>query len=348
MSRGADLDPSRRRWPVDLVAVLALTAAANVVVLAPVLRETPLRIPFGLAMAFLVPGYAIVAAAFPSGSGVGEPDGRCESERRPITGTERGALATVVSALLTALVGIGLSLVGIDLTLLPILGTLTAVTGGATVVAGVRRRRLPPDERLAIAGPSTLGLESPRPGTSESGSRGDRLLDGLLVAVVLLAVVGVAYTAVAPAGDDGYTELALLTETENGTLEMGGYPETVAAGESHDFTLQVRNREGKPIDYALVSQLQYPARSDGRTAREAWNGTGEAAARIEIEERLELDRFEHRLRADENWTRSHAMSVPPSNEDVRLVYLLYAGDVPDEPTIENADEAVYLWLTVAE
>ena len=54
-----------RTLPADLAAVLALVLLTNAAVLAPLIRETPLRIPLGLAFVLFVPGYAFIAALFP-------------------------------------------------------------------------------------------------------------------------------------------------------------------------------------------------------------------------------------------------------------------------------------------
>jgi len=54
-----------RQLPADLAAVVVLVVATNVAALAPVIRETPLRVPLGLAFVLFVPGYAFIAALFP-------------------------------------------------------------------------------------------------------------------------------------------------------------------------------------------------------------------------------------------------------------------------------------------
>ena len=60
-----------RRLPADLAATIALTALTMLVVLAPVVRETPLRIALGLPFVLFLPGYAFVAALFPEAGRLG-------------------------------------------------------------------------------------------------------------------------------------------------------------------------------------------------------------------------------------------------------------------------------------
>ena len=61
-----------RRLPADLAAVVAVVVLSDLAALLPVVRETPLRVVFGLPLVLFVPGYAFVAALFPE---AGEPPG---------------------------------------------------------------------------------------------------------------------------------------------------------------------------------------------------------------------------------------------------------------------------------
>ena len=65
MDRGSDwwlLLPERvRRFPADLTATVVLTLLTIIVVLAPIIRDTPLRVVLGLPFVLFLPGYAFVA-----------------------------------------------------------------------------------------------------------------------------------------------------------------------------------------------------------------------------------------------------------------------------------------------
>lgn len=337
--------------PADLAAIVALTVLAGCFALAPVLRATPLRVPLGLAFVFLAPGYAVVAAVFPRGSDRNRQadsppveDGADPQGRRTITGAERLALSVASSALLASLVGVGLTFASVDVALLPIVVALSLLTVAATALAAYRRAKLPPSKRLSID--VSLAGRDGLPLLRHSDSRGDRLLDAALIALVLLAVVGVGYAALGPGASDGYTELAVLTENESGALVADDYPETVAVGEQRNLTLAVDNHEETAIEYTAVAQLQYVAAVNGTGGDDGPNATRSAADVVRVEERVELDRYSHRLPADDRWTRPHSIAAPRSGERVRLVYLLYRGDVPASPTIENAEKEVHLWLEV--
>lgn len=338
------------RVPADLAATITLVLAANLVVLVPALRSTLLRIPLGLALVLLAPGYATVAGVFPRNSIRSRAEGRSNAEesdvtkRRTITGAERLALSVTVSALLTSVAGIGLTLASVPLELLPIVLAVSVPTVGASVVAVRRRERLTPEAEPILA-PNTFHWRSLS--RSEGTDRGGRLLDGVLVVLVLVAVVGVGYAAVGPAAEDEYTELALLTENESGTLVADDYPKTLEADESRNLTVAIGNDEGRTVDYTVVVQLQYVAESSGAgTDRD--DTTDPAADAVRIEERVEYDRYAARVQAGDTWRRPHSISISRPGERVRLVYLLFRDDVPRSPTIATADESVHLWLTTSE
>jgi len=54
-----------RRLPADLAATIGLTIITILVVILPVINETPLRVVFGLPFVLFLPGYAFIAALFP-------------------------------------------------------------------------------------------------------------------------------------------------------------------------------------------------------------------------------------------------------------------------------------------
>jgi len=45
---------------------------------------------------------------------------------------------------------------------------------------------------------------------------------------------------------------------------------------------------------------------------------------------------------------NHTVAPTLPGERLRLVYLLYKGDPPAEPTVENAYREVHLWVNVSE
>jgi len=61
-----------------------------------------------------------------------------------------------------------------------------------------------------------------------------------------------------------------------------------------------------------------------------------------------LGRFQTRLSHNETWQRNHTIEPTMTGERLRLVYLLYEGAAPSQPTVENAYREVHLWVNVSE
>lgn len=372
MDRRTGLSRLLPRLPADLAAIVALTLITAVVVLAPLLRETVLRPVLGLGFVLFAPGYAVVGALFPRRGDRSAADADAGVDRRGLTGFERVALAIVTSALLASLAGIALSLVPSGVRMLPIVVCLVVSTLGATAVAAVRRSRLPSEARLAV---STPGLaadgaiddgvidDSPTTGgpNDDSSDRRTRLFDAVFVLVALLALASVVYPAVAPSSGGENTEFYLLTENESGELVAAGYPQQLTVGESRNLTLGIHNGGSEPTEYAVVVELQRVEVVDATGGGNATDDRNTADARdvtrasesvslpaVRVIERVELRRYTPRVDASGTWRRPHAVPFTLAGERVRLVYLLYEGEVPAEPTVRNADRAVYLWLAVSE
>ncbi|QLH76761.1 DUF1616 domain-containing protein [Halosimplex rubrum] len=358
--------PAVRRSPADLVAVAALTLATALVALVPGSDGTPLRVLLGLPFVLLAPGYALVAAAFPAARRERATTGG--RDRRGLDGPERLALAVGASVALVPLVGLALSVAAVGISPVPVVLSLSAVALGATAAGARRRSAVPVDERpvgsvadCVRAARARLAGRSGRSGgagdsddrsdgPSDSGRRPVATLDVALVAVLALAVTGGGYAVLGPTGGGDYTELSLLTETESGELVADDYPRNATVGDAERLTLGVGNREGEPVDYTVVVELQRVASGADGGARTVANATATpgAAGGLTVLEEAELRRFSPRVEAGETRLEPHAVTPTLAGERVRLVYLLYVGEAPADPSTANAHRAVWLWLSVSE
>jgi uncharacterized membrane protein len=182
---------------------VTLTLLTNLFVLAPVLRETPVRIVLGLAFVLFVPGYAFVAALFPergSGPTVNE-GGECDedaalagdgdaAEERGIDGTERVALAFGTSIAIVPLIGLVLNFTPFGIRLVPILASVSLFTLACAAVGARRRWELPPEERLAV--PFREWYAGARAELFAPDSQTDVVLNVVMVASIVLAASSVA------------------------------------------------------------------------------------------------------------------------------------------------------------
>ncbi|RQG89233.1 DUF1616 domain-containing protein [Natrarchaeobius halalkaliphilus] len=336
------LPRSVRIVPADLTAVLAITVVTNVVVFFPFVRESPLRHLCGLVFLLFVPGYTLVCALFPEAS---RTAGNLRSDRylRDERDVPRGAGGIRSRAGIDLVERIALS-VGSSLMIVPVLGLLVDVSpwplglesimfsvtgfvvcsGGA---AAVRRLQLPPDARFRPRPISWSVIR--RSKQDEPETRTDTLLNLLLIASIAFAVGIVTVAVVAPAGGEEFSSLTLLTEDDDGDLVAGDYPSEIQRDDGAPFVTGVTNQEHRTTAYTVVVVEQRAQRTES-------NGTV-------VTDQRELERFETELGHGESWYHEHEIS-PTMTGEVRVVWLLYPGDVPAEPSIENTEYRVHLWL----
>ena len=319
----------RETVPADLAAVLVLVALVDVAALAPVVRDTPLRVVLGLPMVLFLPGYALVAALFPER---GEPtDEDAGTRREGIDGIERVALSFGTSIAVTPLLGLALNFTPWGIRLVPILVVLSAFTVGATLVAVRRRLDLPAEERFRV--PYREWTAAARSELLEPADRVDLALNLLLVASVLLAAGSVTYAVAVPKQGEQFTEFYLLTRADDGSLVAADYPTEFVRGEGRPLVVGVGNQEHVAVSYTVVVELQ----------RVAFEGNESTVTGAD-----ELDRF--RLRLDHNETRHVDYTVVPTTTGtrLRLAFLLYRDAPPPSPTVENAYRETHLWVNVTE
>jgi len=325
-----------RAVPTDLAITALIVVLANAFIFLPVLTETPLRIGFGLIFVVFAPGYAVVATAFPE---QGDPAADREttmfftqSGSPPrISGLERLALTVAFSILLVPVVVIGLNFTPYDVATGNVAVLLTVFTLGFLGAATKRRLAVEPDERFRV---SIREWATGIPGGTVPGNRLDTTLT-LLLAVAVLVVIGSLGFTVATAGPgERFTELSLSTE-QNGELVANNYPSSFERGESEPLVVEVVNQEGRPTNYTLVVELQrHRWESDSNTSR--------------IIEEQELRRFSvPSLSSGETWERRHNIQPTMTGERLRLTYLLYRGQPPEDPTTQNAYRRAQLWINVS-
>ncbi|MCU4741569.1 DUF1616 domain-containing protein [Natronoglomus mannanivorans] len=330
-----------RELPADLAALLAVVVATNVTVFVPVLRETPLRILFGLAFVLFVPGYAFVAALFPdagesSATGTensdrADADPWTDSTRTGLDGLERIALSLGLSIAIVPLVVLVLNFTPWGIRLVPIAIALNGVTLVSIAIAAARRQNLPQDERFRV--PYRAWIAAGRSEVLGSNTRADAALNVVLVLSILLAVGAVGYAIAVPQPGEQFSAVYVLTEDDDGSLVAGDFPTELEPGESEELILGIDNNEHRTTEYTVVA-VEQDVEIDGNETI--------------VHEQRELERLETELSHDETW--HHPFDLEPTivGENVRIAWLLYPEDVPDEPSIENTEYYAHLWITVDE
>lgn len=98
--------------------------------------------------------------------------------------------------------------------------------------------------------------------------------------------------------------------------------------------MAIENREGRTVDYTAVVQLQRVKTSDGGDD-------------VRVTGADTLDTFEKTLAPSEQYNHTHEIAPTAAGDDLRIVYLLYTGDPPANPTVQNADYTLEMPVNVS-
>ena len=123
---------------VDLQVAVILTFIALIFILVPPFNKTFLRALFSLPILFLIPGYVLVAALFPSKGG--------------LDGAERVLFSFGLSIAVVSLAGFALNFTKYGITLVPIISILYVFILLISGVSIIRRGRMPEEDRFAVDG----------------------------------------------------------------------------------------------------------------------------------------------------------------------------------------------------
>lgn len=316
-----------RGLPVDLIVAVAFVLVADAVV--SVAGALPiLRAVVGFPILFFVPGYVLLAALFPAERAPGR------TARRGLPTTGRGldvptrlALSFGISVALLPVFAVALAFTPFGFGTASLLGLLTVfVLVGATVGA-VQRLRLPPEARFQLSARRRVAgflgfLTGPE-------SRAGVAVNLLLVVSVLVAGTGFAYAVFVPPADQGYEDFMLLTESADGEYVSSGYPTEFTRGQGQELVVGVANHREAATSYTVVAELQR-VRGQGSS--------------FQVVQRSELSRFGATVEPGETWYGTHQVAPDMAGENLRLVYYLYRGDAPQNPTMTSADQHLHLWI----
>lgn len=329
----------------DLAGVFIGTLASVSAVL--LLPPSPIRTGLVLPLVLFYPGYAFVAAVFPrTGSGndgdrepaavIPEPArGRLE-----LGTVERVVVSVAASVAIVPAVAAVANFTPYGIRLHPILAILVALTILLTVLAYARQRQVPVSERCGV---TTLGtgasfvkryLSRDRSFVSSGlpfgvNSRRGQLLNVLLVLSVVFFLGSVGAASQLSTQGQTFTEFYVVTENETGAYVAQDFPQEITNG-TEPVYLTVENGEGERTTYTVVAELQR-VQTDGEGVR--------------VLEETRLSSFHRTVPANETARIRHDPDPAMSGDRLRLVYLLYRGDPPTEPSPENAYRHLQLWVS---
>ncbi|WP_049925903.1 DUF1616 domain-containing protein [Halopiger goleimassiliensis] len=316
------------RTPADLIGVGGFAALAAVLLAALDVASPVVRGAIGFPLLFFAPGYAVVSALFPRRTVPRDLRASDSSgETRTVTDVERIALSFGLSVAVVPLVGLVTAFLFGTVTGPSAVGAIATATVVGVALATVRRGRVPPEERYRFDARRKLGTAARA--IFDARSTLHLAVNLLLVSTLILALTTVGYAFVAPQDGEEYTNVQLLSENDAGEYVAGDYPETVESGEPLSLAVGVENREDRTMEYTLVLQEQWI--SDG-----------------DVIERTELQRTGYAMNDGESVTDEVSVTPAAESGTVRIAALLYADDVPETPTLENADERAYVWTEIVD
>ena len=301
--------------PLDLLIVGAVTIGALVSSLVVGFADSTVRVVLGLVFVLFAPGYAVVSLLVPATD--------LETGSR-VTVTERVVLSIGLSVIVVPLVGIALSYTGWGIQPAAVLSAVGVLTLLLLLLAGIRRYRIPPSRRYGRSGAGVVGRLHDR--VVVPRNRRETVLNAVIAVGLVVAVLGVGLALATTDSGERYTEFYLLSEDpETGELVADELPAELTVGESAELHVGIGNNEQTEMEYTVVTQLQ---RVDGS-----------------VTDRTELDRFE--LTLEDGETRKQAHAIEPTMEgELRVAYLLYVDDPPEEPTEDDAYRSVHFWIDV--
>jgi len=169
--------------------------------------------------------------------------------------------------------------------------------------------------------------------------RGDNRTDTVVTIVVvvglLLATASITYTATVPGREpegDPVT-FSLLTESGDGTLVASDYPTNFTRNESKPVVVAVSDGEQEPTGYTVVVELQRVRPSD-------------SGVDTRVLEERELRRFHVSVPANETQYTAYNVTPTMDGENLQLVFLLYNGEPPADPSTANAYRELRLTVNV--
>lgn len=305
---------------IDLVIVLLLTFVMVGFALLFGQEGGPptLRLLLGFLFVFVLPGYALTSALFPRKEG-GLTQAQSVISVSPV---ERLVLSVGLSLAIVPLISIALTLLSVSIGVLSVLLSIGAFTVVSVSIAAVRRYNTPPKTRFAVAVSGSLSR-------TIRGATANRT--NLVFALLLVMAAGGISIAIADSGgQESFSELAVLGEDDEGELVADAYPDTLTAGESETVYVEIGNHEHEPVEYTVVVQV------------EEIDSGGDVTTRHEIE------RLSVTLDHTERTTLEHELEITQTGESLRVSYLLYGDDVPDDPGLETTDQSVHFFVDSAE
>lgn len=323
------------RVPSDVIVLLSFLAVVDLSIVVVGLESPPLRVALGAPLLLLLPGYVLVATLFPRST---VPETRQRSsgvsffpkQFCALNGPERAALSFGLSLAILPLFALVVAFSRWSFTVDAVVLGLSLFVFLGAVTSALTRSAVSPEARFEV---SILAWSGRIWKFMVAGNLRNSVVNVALVLSIVLSVAVVGFAFAAPQDGERYSEMTLLTETEDGEYVAGEYPEVFATGEQRELVVGIENNEQVRTEYTVVTRVERVSTSNGSVA---------------VLEANEVRRRVVTLDSGEQRYDNHAVTLDTTGEDLRISYYLYRDGVPETVNEETAYRHTFIWVDVTD
>lgn len=304
----------------DLKFIILWLIGAITCIYVPILNETPIRVLLALPLVLFIPGYALIAALFPTDE--------------DLDLIERIALSFGLSIAVVPLIGLGLNYTPWGIRLDPIVLSLSLFTIIMVLIAQGRRAMTDPDDRYQFPADEIMaGIREEFFPTE--GNRTDKILSIILLISILAAIGTTIFVIVFPKEGEKFTEFYILGEKRM----AADYPDRLFIGEEYSMYIGVGNHEYRNVSYTIeVHQITMETDESGNVSY---------ITRMNMTDRLSVA-----VPHNETVTLPYNLTAADKGYN-RIEFLLFNESVPDRSVwgmerINQSYRDLHLWVKVLE
>lgn len=304
----------------DLKFIILWLIGAITCIYVPILNETSIRVLLALPLVLFIPGYALIAALFPTDE--------------DLDLIERIALSFGLSIAVVPLIGLGLNYTPWGIRLDPIVISLSLFTIIMVLIAQGRRAMTDPDDRYRFPADEIMaGIREEF--FPNEGNRTDKILSIILLISILAAIGTTIFVIVFPKEGEKFTEFYILGEKRM----AADYPDRLFIGEEYPMYIGVGNHEYRNVSYTIeVHQITMETDESGNVSY---------ITRMNMTDRLSVA-----VPHNETVTLPYNLTAADKGYN-RIEFLLFNESVPDRSVwgmerINQSYRDLHLWVKVLE
>jgi len=304
----------------DLKFIILWLIGAITCIYVPILNETSIRVLLALPLVLFIPGYALIAALFPTDE--------------DLDLIERIALSFGLSIAVVPLIGLGLNYTPWGIRLDPIVLSLSLFTIIMVLIAQGRRAMTDPDDRYRFPADEIMaGIREEFFPTE--GNRTDKILSIILLISILAAIGTTIFVIAFPKEGEKFTEFYILGEKRM----AADYPDRLFIGEEYPMYIGVGNHEYRNVSYTIeVHQITMETDESGNVSY---------ITRMNMTDRLSVA-----VPHNETVTLPYNLTAADKGYN-RIEFLLFNESVPDRSVwgmerINQSYRDLHLWVKVLE